>query len=123
MKIYYAHAMCLYGEPDERKHLARIRREFRRCEVVNPADYDGDPAKMRDTVGFCLNLVEGCDAVVFCRLLGKITAGVGKEVNYALRVGKPVFELQGARIVRRARRVAYISRRDTLRLYSRYQCR
>jgi hypothetical protein len=123
MKIYYAHPMCLYGEPDERRHLARIRRQFRRCEIVNPADYNGDPLKMRDTVGFCLKLVKGCDAVVFCRLFGKATAGVGKEVNYALGIGRPVFEVRGAQIVRRTQRVTYISRRNTVRLYNRYRSR
>jgi len=93
MKIYYAHPMCMYGGDDESRHLARIRQEFRHCEIVNPADYRDDPSKRRDTVGFCLTLVKGCDAVVFCRLRGKITAGVGMEVNYARRIGKPFFEM------------------------------
>src|SRR5207248_6048315 len=61
MKIYYAHPMCMYGGDDESRHLARIRQEFRHCEIVNPADYRDDPSKRRDTVGFCLTLVKGCD--------------------------------------------------------------
>lgn len=119
--IYYAHAMCLYGRADERQQLARIRKKFRRSKIVNPADYDGHPLKQADTVGFCLKLVEGCDLVVFSRLLGKITAGVGKEVNHALKIGKPVFELSLAKIVRRTRKVAHVSRRDTIVLYRRYR--
>ena len=39
------------------------------------------PEKLRDIVGFCLKLVEGCEIVVFRRFFGKITAGVG--------IGKP----------------------------------
>jgi len=120
-KVYYAHAMCLYGRVDERKQLALIRKKFRGSSVVNPADYDGDPLKRQDTVGFCLRLVEGCDMVVFSRLLGKITAGVGKEVNHALKIGKPVFELSPLKVVRRTRKVSYITRRDTIRLYMRYR--
>ena len=121
MKIYYAHAMCLYGGTDEKRHLTRIRREFQRCEIVNPADHTGNPLKTQDTVGFCLKLVKACDAIVFCRLLGKVTAGVGKEVNYALKIGRPVFEVQATRIVRRNRPVKYISRRATVRLYGEYR--
>src|SRR5258708_23069479 len=112
--IYYAHAMCLYGRSDERQQLTRIRKQFRRLKIVNPANYDDHPLKQADTVGFCLKLVEGCDLVVFSRLLGKITAGVGKEVNHALKIGKPVFELSPAKMVRRTRKLAYVSRRDTI---------
>lgn len=44
-------------------------------------------------MGLCLRLVEECDIVVFSRLLGKITAGVGKEVNHAMKNGKAVYEI------------------------------
>jgi len=121
MIVYYAHAMCLYGEPDEVLHVRTIRRKFRRCRIVNPVDYDGDPLKSADTVGFCLRLVEQCDVVVFARLFGKVTAGVGKEVNHAMKVGKPVFELANGKLIRRAQRVEYISRRDTRGLYRRFR--
>lgn len=120
-RIYYAHAMCLYGEVDEQRHLAQIRRRFRRSEIVNPADYGDDPLKRKDVIGFCLRLVEGCDVIVFGRLLGKITAGVGKEVNHALEVGKTVFELSKGEFLHRTRRVKYISRRDTVSLYRKYR--
>jgi hypothetical protein len=119
--VYYAHAMCLYGRRDERLQLAHIRKEFRPCTVVNPANFDGHPDKVNDTVGFCLKLIDESDVVVFARLLGKVTAGVGKEVNYALKTGKLVFELQSDRIVRRFRRVNYISRRATISLYEKYR--
>ena len=119
-RIYYAHAMCLYGGPEELQDLARIRKKFR-GRVVNPAAYDGHPGKVQDGVKFCLRLVEDCDAVVFSRLLDKITAGVGKEVNHALKVGKPVFELFAGRFTRRNRPVRYISRRATIRLYSKWR--
>ncbi len=120
-KIYYAHAMCLYGEPEEHQELTSIRRKFRGSRIVNPADYDGHPDKRRDGVKFCLRLVEGCNTVVFSRLLDKVTAGVGKEVNHALKVGKPVFELVSGRFVRQTRPVRYISRPATIDLYQKWR--
>jgi hypothetical protein len=119
--LYYAHPMCTYGTIAEEFELKRIRSEFRRVRIVNPARYDGHPEKLRDTVGFCLRLVEKCDAVVFTRLMGRVTAGVGKEVNYAIRIGRPVFELVGSRIKRRKSRIKYISRAATIRLYTRWR--
>jgi hypothetical protein len=119
--LYYAHAMCIYGTFAERFELKRIRSGFRRVRIVNPAKYDGHPEKLEDTIGFCLRLVEKCDAVVFSRLLGKVTAGVGKEVNHALRLGRPVFELVGGQLKRRKNRVKYVSRAATIRLYERWR--
>jgi len=119
--LYYAHPMCTYGTIAEKFELTRIRSEFRRVRIVNPARYDGHPEKLRDTVGFCLRLVEKCDAVVFTRLMGRVTAGVGKEVNFAIRIGRPVFELVGDRIKPRKHRIKYISRAATIRLYTRWR--
>lgn len=120
-RVYYAHAMCLYGRFDEQQELRLIRQTFRRASIVNPADYDGHPEKRADTVGFCLTLIDGCGIVVFSRCLGKITAGVGKEVNHALKTGKKVFELKAGKMVLRTRRVNYISRIATISLYRKYR--
>jgi hypothetical protein len=92
-KVYYAHARCTYGEPDERCDMRRIRSGLGKISIVNPARYEGHPLKQADTMGFCLNLVEDCDIVVFARLLGRVASGVGKEVNHTLKLGIPVFEL------------------------------
>lgn len=122
-RVYYAHAMCTYGELDGWRELRHIRRVLSRISIVNPAKYDGHPEKQTDTVGFCLKLVEGCDIVIFSRLMGKVTAGVGKEVNHALKIGKPVFELANGKLTRRARKVAFISRSATISLYRKYRRR
>lgn len=120
--VYYAHAMCIYRRREERDQLRAIRRGLpRRSQIVNPAVFDGHPEKLADTIGFCLRLVEASDAVVFSRLVGKISAGVGREINHALKKGKPVFEVSGQRLVRRTRRVTYISRRATISLYERWR--
>lgn len=88
---------------------------------MNPARYDGHPDKQIDTVGFCLKLIDKCDVVVFSRLLGKITSGVGKEVNHALKNGKSVFELTADEIKPCTRRVKYVSRVATRKLYREYR--
>lgn len=121
--VYYAHAMCTYGHPDEGLALDFIRRSFPGYRVVNPAGYDNHPEKARDSVAFCLRLVEKCEGLVFQRLLGKVTAGVGKEVNHALAIGKPVYELKNEQLVRRSRKVAYVSVRATIALYGRWRRR
>ena len=120
-RVYFAHAMCTYGKPDEHRDLRRIRCELPRISIVNPARYEGHPSKLADTMGFCLKLVEGSDMVVFTRLMGEITSGVGKEVNHALRLGRPVFELTENTLYRRVRRVKCLSRRATIDLYQKYR--
>jgi hypothetical protein len=119
--VYYAHAMCLYGSRKELQELRTIRGKLRKHRIVNPAAYGNHPEKRRDTIGFCLRLVEGSDVVVFSRLLHRVTAGVGKEVNHALRIGKPVFELMPGKLVPRARPVKYISRAATINLYRKWR--
>ena len=88
-KVYYAHAMHIYRTAAEERELGKINSRFPRTRIVNPAKYENHPEKRRDKIGFCLRLVARCDTVVFSRFRGKVTAGVGKEVNHALRIGLP----------------------------------
>jgi hypothetical protein len=120
-KAYYAHAMCLYGHLVERQEVATIRRRIKGAHIVNPAKYEGHPEKQRDKMAFCLRLVEECDVVVFSKLLGKITAGVGKEINYALRLKRPVYEICGGKLVRQVRPVNYLSVAHTISQYWRWE--
>jgi hypothetical protein len=119
MKIYYAHAMPTYRTATEERELRKISSMLPRARIVNPAKYQKHPEKQRDKIGFCLRLVEASDAVVFSRFRGKVTAGVGKEVNYALRMGLPVFQLTGSHLKRQRSPVRYLSVYETLRLYGR----
>ena len=119
-KLYYAHPMKLYGTPWERKELAQIRKRFPSPRIVNPASYEGHPEKLQDTVGFCLRLVEKCEVIVFRKFFGKVTAGVGKEVNHALRLGKRVYELKDGSFKAVKSRLSYLSRTRTNQLYNRF---
>ena len=94
MKIYYAHAMCIYGTDDEENEIQQIRQNFPDHSIVDPGTYANNPEKRRDSMEYCKKLVSGCDKLVFTRLLGKITAGVGIEINHVLESGKIVYELK-----------------------------
>jgi hypothetical protein len=117
VKIYYAHAKPIYRTVAERLELTQIKSRFPRAQVVNPAKYENHPDKRRDTMDFCFRLVKKSEAVVFSRYRGKITSGVGQEVNRALRIGLPVFELSGGHFTRRRKQVRHLSFDETLRLY------
>jgi hypothetical protein len=119
--IYYAHAYCTYGTLCEATEIKVIRAELKRHRLVNPSQYNDHPEKRRDSMGFCLALIEKCDVVAFSRLMGKITAGVGKEVNHALKRQKTVYEVTRNGLVRRYRPVKYLARTPTIKLYGRWQ--
>lgn len=120
-KVYYAHALCIYRHLVELQELAAIRRRFKDVRVVNPAKYAAYPEKQNDTLGFCFRLIERCDVVVFSKLEGKVTAGVGKEINHALGLKKPVYELRDGKLLRHLRPVRYLSRPGTISLYQKWR--
>lgn len=120
-QVYYAHALCMYGWPAERVELKHLKREFRGWVIVNPGTYQDHPEKRLDTMGFCFGLVDTADVVVFSRIVGKISPGVGKEVNHALKRGKPVYELMDGKLVRCRRRVGYVARRRVVPLYDEWR--
>ena len=121
MKIYYAHAMCIYGTDDEIEEINHIKSTFPDHSIVDPGTYASNPEKRRDGMSYCKKLVSECDALVFSKLLGKITAGVGIEINHALSEGKEVFELKDGRVKQVKKPVKYISRQDTIVLYGKYR--
>ena len=121
MKIYYAHAMCIYGTDDEKNEIQQIRQNFPDHSIVDPGTYANNPEKRRDTMEYCKKLVSGCDKLVFTRLFGKITAGVGIEINHALESGKIVYELKNKKTKQIKKPVKYISRKDTISLYGKYR--
>lgn len=122
-KTYYAHAKCIYGHVHEKRELDAIRRLLKDTHIVNPARYDDHPGKRNDTLGFCFRLIDKVDVVVYSKLLGKITAGVGAEVNYALRRKTPVYQLRDGKLVRQSRPVKYETIRRTWSLYDAWRAK
>lgn len=117
LRVYYAHAICLYGTEREKKELVLIREKFKDAEIINPANYQNR------SMDFYLRLVDKCHIVVFSRLLGKVTAGVGKEVNHALKKGKDVYMLNEVSLIPIKSPVKYISRQSTRELYQEWLLR
>jgi hypothetical protein len=118
--LYYAHAMCLYGTEVERAEVAAITRRLPNYCVVDPStlqcysEKNGDD----DSMLYFLRVVDCCDALVFSRLLGKVTAGVGLEVNHALARRIPVYELGDGEVSQVAAGVEFLSREETLAQYT-----
>ena len=117
LKLYYAHAMCIYGTELEEEERKQIAEKFPGYEIVDPGEYEGNPEKSRNGMKYCFGLIKDCNALVFSKLLSKVTAGVGLEVTFALSKGIPVFELgsNGFRLVKKP--VPYLSRDETITHY------
>ncbi len=118
MKVYFAHAMPTYGTELEKTQKAAIRRHFPKHTLIDPGSIMDNPQKRREGMEYCLRLVQNCDALVFSRYLGEITAGVGKEVNHALDKKLEVYELVNGRVKRVKIPVKHLSIDETVGLYS-----
>lgn len=114
-RVYYAHPISMYGTQEEMREISLIEEKFRDVIVVNPAIFEQVP-KGDDIMEFYFNLVRDCETVVFKRLLGKVSAGVGKEVNFALQTGKAVYELNKGQFSQVTQVVEPISVEETRRL-------
>jgi len=117
MDIYYAHAMCIYGTDDEEIEINHIKINFPELKIVDPGSYANNPQKRKEGMEYCKKLVTNCDALVFTRLLGKITSGVGIEIHHALSQNKPVYELENGKVKIIKTPPKYISREETIALY------
>jgi hypothetical protein len=117
LRVYYAHAMVLYGTDIEKAEVEIIRAHLPGYELVDPGEYEGNQEKSEQAMKYCFKLIDGCDALAFSKLLGKITSGVGLEANYALSNYKPVYFIDGNRLSRITRRVSYLTREDTWKHY------
>jgi hypothetical protein len=117
MKVYYSHAMPLYGTEAEIEEKQQITKHLPEATLVDPGSYQDNPEKRRGGMEYCLRLVEKCDALIFTRFSGKITAGVGLEINHALSKKMPVHELKKDKLQKIQKPVEHLSRDETVRLY------
>jgi len=123
MEIYYAHAMCIYGSDDEKEEINHITINFPESKIVDPGSYANNPQKRKDGMEYCKKLVNTCDAVVFTKLMSKITSGVGIEIHHALLQNKSVYELKNGKILVVKTPPKYISRDETIVLYRKWRMR
>ncbi len=116
MRVYYAHAMCLYGTDFEKTELLSIAAHLPDCEIVNPGTLQTKQSK-NDGMAYWFSLIDHCDALVFSRLLNRVTSGVGLEVNHAVARPIPVHELRKGKMVSVANRVQFMTREETLKQF------
>ena len=116
MKLYYSHAMPLYGTIIEKNEKKQILETIPFVEIVDPGSYQDNPEKRLGGMNYCLKLVDECDAVAFSRFKGEITAGVGKEVNYAISRNVPVYEIKEGKLINVKEPVEHLSLLETLEL-------
>jgi hypothetical protein len=114
LRVYYAHAMCLYGTAVEKAEMLAIAAHLPDHEIVNPGTLQS--ADGNKGMQYWFSLVDGCDALVFSRLLNRVTAGVGLEVNHALARPIPVHELlHQDRMIGVVKPVQFLTREETLK--------
>jgi hypothetical protein len=89
MKAYYAHAIPDYGTEFEAEVLNMMAGMG--MEPLNPGNPKHQQTCLRNCMSYWIGLVRQCDALVYTRYRGKVTAGVGKEVDAALDAGLPVY--------------------------------
>lgn len=116
-RVYYSHAMPHYGTKVEEMERAHILRNMPEVEIVDPGSFADNPEKRMGGMEYCLKLVERCNVVVFTRFHGKITSGVGLEVNHAIKKKIPVYELKDGKLKKVTKPVRHLSREETVRLY------
>ncbi len=109
--VYFAHPQPLYGTEEERGYIRAIENYFNGAKVVNPGELTD--VKIRD-MGFYLDIVQECNALVYVRLLDRILGGVGLETEFAFNSGKGVYELAGSELTRIHRVPEYLDREGTV---------
>ena len=120
-KIYYSHAMTIYGTEIETNEKLLILKNIPNANIVDPGSFQNNIRKQKEGMSYYLRLVEKCHSLVFTRFLNKITAGVGLEVNHALKKDMPVYELRKDKLRKISKPVTYLSRDDTNRLYRKWR--
>lgn len=92
MKAYYAHCIAIYDTAQEDRDLTTIRQLG--YEPVNPNCPECAEGYKKEGMAFFKKFVDECYVIVFRALPdGAIPAGVASEIEYFVRVGKPVIEL------------------------------
>lgn len=103
MTVYYAHSIHLYNTLQEKRDIELL--ESMEFEVLNPngkiiqrqyEKFKKHPGGLYivDPMAYFKELVDRCDVTAFRSHVDlKIPSGVMYEVDYAVKIGKPVFEL------------------------------
>lgn len=92
MKIYYARPISLYNTKQEERDLLLLTQLS--LDIVNPNKAELQLRYDKEGMDVFTAAVKDCDAIAFRSFQdGKISAGVKKEIDAAVELGKPVIEL------------------------------
>ena len=103
-RVFYSHSMMDYGSNKEQEEKSIMRNTFSDYGLVSPKWYDGTNEKMLndrnrllgkdvEEMDFYKAVVSACQMLVFSKWNNEIPSGVAIEVNHALDIGIPVYEL------------------------------
>jgi hypothetical protein len=97
MKVYYARPISLYGTKQEERDLAMLNKMVDGnvlWDIVNPNKAELAERYKKEGMDVFLEAVKDCNGLVYRSFPdGKISAGVKKEIDKAIELGKWVFEL------------------------------
>lgn len=126
-RVYFAHAKPDYNSQIE-KEVIKMYGAFEGTVIVNPADPALCNSCIANSMSYWLGIVSSCTALTYIRYHGKITAGVGLEINHALERKMKVWEIrlwQGRNGISHERvwvenPVKYLSVAETKALFEKY---
>ena len=134
-RVFYSHSMMMYGTQAETIEKELIRQRFNDFTIISPKVYEGNLEKERDAMTkayegnlekkldemeFYKMIVSGCQMLVYSKWKGEVTSGVLLEVNHAIDMGIPVFELVGKEFIPQKGHIEGLSYEETTKRYFEY---
>jgi hypothetical protein len=131
-RVYYSHSMMMYGKNDKVVEQELIRNTFNDFGMVSPKYYEGDTEEMKDDIDKLSEVIDGtkieemefykiivssCQILVYSKWKAEVPSGVAIEVNHAIDVGIPVFELEGDRFIPQKVHIDGMTHRETIEAY------
>jgi hypothetical protein len=131
-RVFYSHSMMIYGSDDEKSDKELIRLAFSEFGIVSPKFYEGKDKKMQgdmnsivemkrgenvEEMEFYKKVVSSCQMLVYSKWNKEIPSGVAIEVNHAIDIGIPVFELVGNEFKPQKFHVNGLDYQQTVKLY------
>jgi hypothetical protein len=129
-RVFYSHSIMKYGTNDEEVEKEQIRNMFGDFGIVNKF-YKGNHEKMTDEMQklykyndgkrteemeFYKMIVGSCQMLVYSKWKDEITFGVAIEVNHAIDIGIPAFELVGDKFIPQKVHVQGLSLKETIEM-------
>jgi hypothetical protein len=131
-RVFYSHSIRTYETETEGTEKELIRKMFDDFGIVSPKFYDVNHEKMMKEINkfykgnhqnrigimeFYKTIVSGCQMLVYTKWENEITSGVAIEVNHAIDIGIPVFELVDNKFVPQRVHVDGLSYEETAQKY------